>query len=63
MVNLSKMLVTINGKFIKDVGHSIVVHREAIMVKICVYHGISWGKPIFAEFRITSIESILGFPS
>ena len=25
--------------------------------------GISWGKPTFAEFRITSIENVLGFPS
>ena len=32
---------------------------EGIMVKVCLYPGISWGKPTFAEFRITSIVAQL----
>ena len=39
----------------------MVGHCEAITVKVCLYPGISWGKPTFAEFRITSITSVLGY--
>ena len=31
---------------------SLVVHREALTVKVCLYPQISWGKPTFTEFRI-----------
>ena len=30
-------------------------HREAITVNVCLYPWISWEKPTFTEFRITSI--------
>ena len=34
------------------------MHRVVITVKVCLYRGISWEKPTFAEFRITSIGRI-----
>ena len=37
----------------------MVVHCEDVMVKVCLYPWISWEKPTFAEFQITTIKSIV----
>ena len=46
----------INGKYIKHFGHFILNNHEATTVEACLYPEINWGKPTFAEFRITNIE-------
>ena len=37
----------------------MVVHREAITAKFCLYMRISWGKPTFTKFRITTNIKVL----
>ena len=34
----------------------MVVQRETVTVKVCLYPQISWGKHTFAEFQITTIS-------
>ena len=52
-------IALINGKYIKHVGHLLwtAMHHEALMVKVCLYPRICWGKFTFAEFRITTMLS------
>ena len=44
MVNISDTLVTL---------FYMLMHHEALTVKICMYPRNSWGKPTFDEFGIT----------
>ena len=39
-----------------DVRPIFAMHHEAITKKVCLYPWITWGKPIFAMFLITTIN-------
>ena len=54
---LHKLMVIISNTLVTLL--CLVVHLVAIMVKVCLYTRISWGKPTFTEFRITSIWKVL----